>query len=214
MQEGMDRMSNYDQMLALGQKLFLTWDQQEMLRRYRLEADERYLYLRYLGQMHRIDRATAAVENLDAQRPADCSASLAIYDYLCRDNILPGMSGHWCAVNALKHAGQSSPNAAELHQRHAERMQDHIPALKEALQSLALAPFPQGDAACTFEVFPGFYAVFQFWEGDEEFPPSVRFLWDDNALGYLRFETLFYVMGGFLERIWKKIAEIERKSCV
>ena len=207
-------MSNYDQMLALGQRLFLNWDQQEMLRRYHLESDEGYLYLRYLGQRHRIDRNTAVVENLDARKTADCAASLSIFDYLCRDNVLPGMSGRWRAVNALKHAGQSSPNAAELHKRHAIRMQDHIPALKQALQELALAPFPQGDAACTFEVFPGFYAVFQFWEGDEEFPPSVRFLWDDNALSYLRFETLFYVMGGFLERIWTKIAEIERKSCV
>ena len=203
-------MSNYDQMLALGQRLFLNWDQQEMLRRYHLESDEGYLYLRYLGQRHRIDRNTAVVENLDARKTADCAASLSIFDYLCRDNVLPGMSGHWRAVNALKHAGQSSPNAAELHKRHAIRMQDHIPALKQALQELALAPFPQGDAACTFEVFPGFYAVFQFWEGDEEFPPSVRFLWDDNALSYLRFETLFYVMGGFLERIWTKIAEIEK----
>lgn len=207
-------MSNYDQMLAMGQRLFLDWDQQEMIRRYRLEADENYLYLRYLGQRHRIERATGKVENLDAQRPAGFNASLSIFDYLCRDNVLPGMSGRWRAVNALKHAGQSSPNAAELHQRHADRMQEHIPALREALQELALAPFPQGDAACTFEVFPGFYAVFQFWEGDEEFPPSVRFLWDDNALSYLRFETLFYVMGGFLDRIWTKIAEIERKSCV
>ena len=203
-------MSNYDQMLALGQRLFLNWDQQEMLRRYHLESDEGYLYLRYLGQRHRIDRNTAVVENLDARKTADCAASLSIFDYLCRDNVLPGMSGRWRAVNALKHAGQSSPNAAELHKRHAIRMQDHIPALKQALQELALAPFPQGDAACTFEVFPGFYAVFQFWEGDEEFPPSVHFLWDDNALSYLRFETLFYVMGGFLERIWTKIAEIEK----
>ena len=41
----------------------------------------------------------------------------------------------------------------------------------------------------------------------------MRFLWDDNALSYLRFETLFYVMGDFLEHIWTKIAEIERNSC-
>ena len=207
-------MSNYDQMLALGQKLFLEWDQGEMIRRYHLESDENYLYLRFLGRRHRIDRKTAAGENLDMQRPAGFNASLSIFDYLCRDNILPGMSGRWRAVNALKHTGQSNPNAVELHQRHADRMQEHIPALKEVLKSQQLAPFPQGDAACVFEVFPGFYAVFQFWEGDEEFPPSVRFLWDDNALAYLRFETLFYVLGEFLELLWAKIAEIERKSCV
>ena len=29
-----------------------------------------------------------------------------------------------------------------------------------------------------------------FWEGDEEFAPRLRFLWDENALQYLRFETM------------------------
>ena len=32
-------MSNYDQMLAMGQRWFLDWAQQEMIRRYRLESD-------------------------------------------------------------------------------------------------------------------------------------------------------------------------------
>ena len=137
-------MSNYDQMLAMGQRLFLDWDQQEMIRRYRLESDEGYLYLRYLGQRHRIERASGKVENLDEQRPAGFNASLSIFDYLCRDNVLPGMSGRWRAVNALKHTGQSNPSASNFHQRHADRMQEHIPALKRALEGIALAPFPRG----------------------------------------------------------------------
>ncbi len=205
-------MSNYDQMLALGQRLFLEWNQDQMIRRYHLGSDERYLYLRFLGQLHRIDRLSARVVNLVTGQPAGFTAALSIFDYLCRDNALPGMSGQWRAPNALKHVAQSSPSATSLHQPQAERLQNHMPALREALAAIELAPFPQGDAACVFPVFDGFYAVFQFWEGDEEFPSSARFLWDENALAYQRFETLFYVMGEFFDLLWQNIAIIERKS--
>ena len=43
--------------------------------------------------------------------------------------------------------------------------------------------------------------VFQFWESDEEFPPVLKFMWDENVLDYLRFETLYYVMGDFLDAL-------------
>lgn len=205
-------MSNYDQMLALGQKLFLDWDQGAMIRRYRLDAEEDYLYLRFLGRMHRVNRNSAAVEAMHPCAPAGFHASLTIYDYLCRDNPLPGMSGQWRAANALRHVAQSSPDTVSLHQRQADRLQNHLDALHAALPALSAAPFPQGDAACIFPVFDGFNAVFQFWEGDEEFPPSVRFLWDENALSYLRYETLYYVMGEYLDLLWANIAKIERKS--
>ena len=61
-------------------------------------------------------------------------------------------------------------------------------------------------------MFDGFDAVFQFWEGDEEFPPSVRFLWDENTPDYLKFETTFYVMGCFLELLERRIAESEKNN--
>lgn len=39
----------------------------------------------------------------------------------------------------------------------------------------------------------------QFWDEDEDFPASVRFLFDRNALLFMHYETLWYVMGA-LER--------------
>lgn len=60
--------------------------------------------------------------------------------------------------------------------------------------------FP-GDAAFVFHVFPFLPLVFQFWESDEEFPPVLKFMWDENVLDYLRFETLYYVMGDFLDAL-------------
>lgn len=34
----------------------------------------------------------------------------------------------------------------------------------------------------------------QFWQGDEEFPARLRWLWDENALMYLKYETMYYAV--------------------
>ena len=49
--------------------------------------------------------------------------------------------------------------------------------------------------------FDGLPIVIQLWLGDEEFPPSLRFLWDENALMYLRYETMYYAKGLLLQRL-------------
>ncbi len=47
--------------------------------------------------------------------------------------------------------------------------------------------------------------LLQFWEGDEEFEPKVMILWDENALEFLHFETLFYLQEDLLKRLSEKM---------
>ena len=204
-------MDNYQKALLYARELFLKWDQDKIIARCRLQADEAHIYLSFLGQPYRIARATGVAECLaDAPREADFSESLSIYDYICRDNPLFHPTGKLCHVNSLRNAAKSSPSDISLHQKRAEFYQQHQPALRKALETLGVAAFPQGDIACMFSVFDGFNGVFQFWEGDEEFPPSVRFLWDENTPDCLKYETTYYVMGCFLNLLEQKIAAIER----
>ena len=207
----MNRTNNYEISKDNARKLFLNWDQEYIIERCGLEADGEYLYIRFLGQPFRIRRATGEAENLALGRPANFEEALSIYDYLCRKDPLPGMSGVWRSVNSLKHVAQSNPSPVSYHQKWAIRYQERIPALTRALAEIG-SPFPKGDAACVFPIFPGFDAVFQFWEGDDEFPPSIHFLWDENAPDYLFYETLYYVMGSFLDLLDRRIAELEKND--
>lgn len=205
-------MDNYQLALEYARGLFLEWNQEAIITRCRLRRDEAYLYLNFLGDPWRIERSSGCAQRMQGSEIANAnfSQALSIYDYLCRREPLPALSGRLCPVNALPHVAQSNPDTASLHQKHADFFQLHLPALKQALAEIGCAPFDKGDAACLFPVFDGFNAVFQFWEGDEEFPPSVRFLWDENSQGYLKYETLYYVMGCFLEKLKLRIAEIEK----
>lgn len=209
----MDRtVNNYARALENARKLFLEWDQEAIARRCGLRRDESFLYLSFLGQPYRIRRATGQVENMALERAAGFEESLSIYDYLCRSTPLPRMQGQWRPATGLKYAGQSSPSEVRLYQRHADQFQQDLPLLRRALKPLNFAPFPQGDAACMFPVFDSLSGVFQFWEGDEEFPPSVRFLWCENILDFLKFETLYYVMSCFFAVLEREMEEIEKNG--
>lgn len=204
-------MDNYARTLEYARKLFLGWDQQALIQRCHLRHDENNLYLNFLGEPWRIERGSGQIFSVaDSSIHAGFSQALSIYDYLCRREALPPLSGRFCPVNSLPHVAQSNPNPGELHQAQANFLQAHLPALHTALRQIALSPFPKGDAACLFPVFDGFNAVFQFWEADEDFPPSICFLWDENAQGYLKYETLYYVMDCFLEKLHCQIIEIEK----
>ena len=73
--------------------------------------------------------------------------------------------------------------------------------LKKAAEILQGIPFPVGDASFCFPVFEDFQILLQFWDGDDEFPANILFLFDKNALQYMHYETLWYVMNSLTDRL-------------
>ena len=51
------------------------------------------------------------------------------------------------------------------------------------------------------KAFDGLRIAVQFWHGDEEFAPRLRYLWDENALRYLRYETTWFATGLLMQRL-------------
>ncbi len=201
---------NYQIARENAEKLFVQMDQDALIRLHDLRADAEYIYIDYLGRGFRIDRASGRVEYVGAQpRGAGFSETLAIFDYL--SHTPAPAAGRWCATNSLKHVGQSQPSAGKLHRARAEALQAKLSLIVPALAGLSCAPFPRGDAACVFPVFSDLRAAFQFWAADEDFPAQIGFFWDENVLSRLRYETLYYVMGDFLELLEARIAELERQ---
>ena len=73
--------------------------------------------------------------------------------------------------------------------------------LSRACRALGGVPFDKGDVAYVIEVFDGLKLVLQLWLGDEEFPPNLRLMWDENALMYLKYETMYFCKNLLLQRI-------------
>ena len=56
--------SNYDLQVDVGRKIFLEYDQNLLIRKFSLQADENWIYLTYMNIPCRIDRATGRIEKM------------------------------------------------------------------------------------------------------------------------------------------------------
>ncbi len=111
-----------------------------------------------------------------------------------------------CPVS--KFAVMGGPDALGFSQKYAVLFQNHIQQLQKACVSLGGIPqksFAGADLTCMIPVTSYFPVLLQFWEGDEEFPPKLMLLWDENSMAFLHYETTYYLQGDLLERLSQKL---------
>lgn len=201
-------VSNYDLQVDIAKRIFLAYDQEEIIQKYRLQADEQWIYLQYLNTACRISRNDGVIEEYvdDAwQACRDYSTVMTIYDLLCyhKGVTAPTLFGQWCSVGSFVVTGVT--NTETFTKRYAARFNGRLEEMRAACEHLGgtLQPRMAGaDVTCRFAVTPFFPVLLQFWEGDEEFPPKLMLLWDRNTDRFLHFETTFYLQGDLLERLW------------
>lgn len=200
-------MDNYAIQVDMGKRIFLEYDQEEMIRKFPLQADEGRIYLDYLNTPCRIDRRTGSIEEYTTDGWQECrkfSTVMTIYDLLCyhKGEHPPVLFHQWCAVGHFVVTGVTNTEAFT--KKYASLFDGHPEELKAACKKLGgmIQPRMAGaDLTCQFPVTPFFPVLLQFWAGDEEFSPRLMLLWDRNADSFLHFETTFYLQGDLLERL-------------
>ena len=206
-----EHISNYDLQVDISKRIFLEYDQELLIRKFRLEADKQYLYLTYLNTPCRIGRSDGGIEAYMEGTWKACraySTVMTIYDLLCyhKGEAAPALSGQWCAVGNFVVTGVT--NTETFTKKYAAKLDGRLEELKVAVQSLGgvlLERMAGADLTCKFQVTPFFPVLLQFWEGDDEFPPKLMLLWDRNTDKILPFETTFYLQGNLLERLWNNM---------
>ncbi len=204
-------VSNYDLQVDIAKRIFLEYDQELLIRKFRLEADRRHIYLNYMNTPCRIARSDGAVEEYTQNRWKECrsfSTVMTIYDLLCYHpgEIAPTLAGQWCAVGTFVVTGVTETETFT--KKYATMFDSRTEELKAACEKLGgvLKPRMAGaDVTCLIPVTPFFPVLLQFWEGDDEFPPKLMLLWDRNTDKFLRFETTFYLQGDLLKRLEETI---------
>ena len=200
-------MDNYDLQVDIARRIFLEYDQEMLIRKFFLAADETYIYLTYLNTPCRIHRQTGGIEEFLHETWKECrdySTVMTMYDLLChhKGETAPILSGQWCTVGNFVITGVT--DTEKFTKKYAKLFDGHLEKLKAACQTLggALQTRMAGaDLTCLFSVTPFFSVLLQFWQGDEEFLPKLLVLWDRNSDQFLHFETTFYLQGDLLHRL-------------
>ena len=206
-------MDNYDLQVDIAKKIFLEYDQGQIIEKYGLDADENWIYLRYLGMPCRISRASGGIEECCGGVWMECrsfSTVMTVYDLLCyhRGKFPPALLGQWCTVGNFVVTGVT--NTVGFAKKYAAKMDGKLERLRSACAEMGGTQLPTmagADLTVRFAVTPFFPVLLQFWAGDEEFPPKLLLLWDRNADQFLHFETTFYLQGDLLERLWRRMEE-------
>ena len=83
----------------------------------------------------------------------------------------------------------------------AESFDQNPEVLRRAAEMMGAERITGGDMGYAFELFDGLKIGLLFWHGDEEFVPRIRYLWDENAKQYIRYETMYYAVNLLRKRI-------------
>lgn len=203
-------MTNYEITRNLMRDEFTKYDQDEMIRKYDLEHDGDYLYIDFILHRYRIGRADGVVEwsddGFEHAVEADFNESMTLYDLLCYGKEDRSLSGNFCMVNMLKGVVQSSGLGNSLYQKAADEFSGRTSELRKALAQMGELMNIKGDVAANIYPFSFFPMIVQFWDADEEFPANLKFMFDENVLQYMHYETLYYLMGHLIRRIKELMA--------
>lgn len=196
---------NYKTQAEQATKTFLSYDQEALIAKHNLKADEIYLYTSLFSQQVRIHRTTGQMQLWDGQWRDyyRFGLNMTLMDLLCDSAETRHASGKMQSMAAFGlqfHSGlpeQTRSGTAEWMQNHPEEMEARCRLLHG--QKVAMA-----DICYDFPVFQDLKIRMKLWFADDEFPAQLSWFWDENALQYLHYETMYFAVGYLLELITGK----------
>lgn len=204
-----NRRSNYDITRDRVEGEFPRYDQEAVIEKFHLAHDGDYIYLRFIALDYQISRKTGRVERLPEAVHAGFNEVMTIYDVLCGSKPGAQLSGEFVRVNDLDGVTKTAYLGGNLFDGSAKAFTRRTRALRAACERLGGTPGTVGDVSYTIPLFHFFPVMLQFWDGDEEFDPVLKLMWDRRTLDFMRYETTWYAAGHLLERLQELMAQAE-----
>ena len=203
----MERRDNYKIQASQAKQHFLTYDQDRLIKKLKAKADEQYIYVQFLREPYRLDRNTGDVERYLEGKWVDGNSFgevMTLLDLICDSREDRWLTGRWRSMGDM---------GMQFHQNLLEEKRDKMADLvdkdpdcfRRACGAMGGRSIPGADISYAIELFDGLEICIQFWFGDDEFYPRLRYLWDENALEYLRYETMYYAVGLLRQRLREKM---------
>lgn len=203
----LSRVDNYAAQARQAQQRFLTYDQAALIAKWNLTYDESYLYLQLFGQPYRLCRASGLLQRQVGDQWADGGYDeiMTALDVLCDSRDDRTLTGNWNGMQNFgllfhRHLVEQEKDAFALF------VDQNPDAFRRTCGAMGGEPISGGDMGYALPVMGELKVALQYWFADEEFLPQVRFFWDENALQYIRYETMYFAVDH-----WKHLLLTEAK---
>lgn len=184
--------SNYEHVIENWQQKFLEMDQETLIRKFDLEADEEAMYITYFSRRLRIDRVDGKITD-QGIRPG-FNTVMNIYNTFYYSVEHPVASGNLVAFRQVKRV---YPFEAAYRRTIISRLQEVFSGktaeLERACKALGGIPLPQGDVGYVLPVFPFLNIAVLFWDKDEEFEAQANMLFDSEITEFMHEENVVCV---------------------
>lgn len=187
--------SNYDKVIEVWRQNFLQMDHENLIKRFRLGADEKNLYIVYFSKKLCISRETGQISYVEApgQKPG-FDTVITIYNmfhYACEN---PVESEKLVPFREVKRVYPfEAAYKRTILKRLSKTFSGHVRELSRACEALGGVRLPQGDAGYILPVFPFLHIAVLFWDGDEEFEAQGNMLFDSNITDFFHEENVVCV---------------------
>lgn len=201
----MVKRSNYDITRDKMEKAFTQYDQEEMIRKFRLCHTEEYLFITFIGERYRIDRFSGKVERCSEGEAvythAGFNESMTIFDVLCCSKPDCRLSGEYTTVTNLPRIAKTAAPGMGMYANIARMFTNRSDVLRQACERLHGTEQKIGDVAYCIPIFEFMSIMLQFWDADDEFDACLKIMWDKNVLDFMHYESTFYALGHFFKRL-------------
>lgn len=198
----MERVNNYLLQVAQAKRRFLTYDQQKLIRKFRMKHDDDYFYVNFLCKPYRLSRTTGDLDRWEGGTWVDANTHeevMTLLDLICDSRDDRSVSGIWTSAQNL--GNMVHRGLLESADPLASRIDKNPEAFRRACAAMGGTALPGGDICYCVELFDGLPVGLQFWHSDEDFPAKLHIMWDENALQYLRYETTYYAVNLIRKRL-------------
>ncbi len=193
---------NYKIQVEQATKSFLRFDQNMLIKKHNLSFDEDFLYTELFSRRVRIDRRTGQMQILNDgwENTYRFGLNMTIMDLLCDSLDSRRATGKMMSMASFGlqfHSGLSE----QMRSSDAEWMHSHAEEVRRNCEALGGVEVPMADICYDIPVFQNLKVRMQLWFADDEFPAKLTWFWDENALQYLHYETMYYALGYLMELI-------------
>lgn len=204
----------YAKLASGAQQIFAGWNHEKIFENFPdLVHDSEYIWLTFLSQPLKIERATGAVffEGEGAAVPYDDSSGIqTIMDMLCSEKPF-SLSGEWCPIACFsQHLAMGAKTETAFSESIMDAFSGNTDGSRAAFHALGGEEYvinKSADLSYKINLFDFFPVIVQFWGADEEFDAQLKTLWDKNTLDYLKFETVFFAYGCLMQSLLEQTHE-------
>ena len=208
----MQKKSNYEIQAENAILSFPQWDHEKIAKKFNLNLDKDYLYIKFIGQNYQLNRKTGAIKKFSKNDyvSAGYNEIMSILDLFDHSKENLSLSGKWCTPNSLKGTvyGGNTNSQNTMFQKYETFFSDNFECLDIACEKLDGKKINEAAIGYIINIFDFLPVKFLFYKPDGDFPAEIKILWDENILDYIKFETTFFAVFHLLERLTELITEM------